>query len=329
MIALRSCIISTWLASFLDLHTRKPVSRLMNQMISHKVACKQRQLARRVTRSAGLISRGAVGMRGGHIAIFLPVNTFTGLIETDLDLDGTVHFTGGRARWGGVGGESARVSVRVLMCVRVWVEGEHKWDSVFTTERVWKHELDEHGAPISLWRYGVPRPNFGSRRGAIFSAYHSSFIMVWLLHRCYLARGQQMSHCWSLFQNSSPVALAGRIVYVCLSSAVYGCAPPNICTPLRSVFVCERALSWASVHSFHASLACGGQFHYTNAWSTPYHCNFTNSFGGGNGRNGIDFHQSRGDTSHMFGIFNCFCYRCHRGLCEITSLSPQWAFQVL
>lgn len=90
----------------------------MNQMISHKVACKQRQLARRVTRSAGLISRGSRGNEGRTYCHILPVNTFTGLIEADLDLDGTVHFTGGRARWGGEGERvSACVCIHVCTCL--------------------------------------------------------------------------------------------------------------------------------------------------------------------------------------------------------------------
>lgn len=46
---------------------------------------------------------------------------------------------------------------------------------------------------ISLWKYKAPGPNPGGHWGAIFSVYHDSLIMAWLLHSCYLTRGLNTS----------------------------------------------------------------------------------------------------------------------------------------
>lgn len=157
----------------------------------YKVACKQRQLAQCVTLSGWLISCEPWEWEKDILPYFA-TEQLTVLIETDWDSDGAVHFTQEAVGPGGRTEVCVCVPARVCLC---W--GRVRMRQRFhKRRRVRKKELAEHRALISLWRYRVPGPNFGSHQGAIFSAYHSSFITVWLLCRCYLACGRQTSHNW-------------------------------------------------------------------------------------------------------------------------------------
>lgn len=166
-------------------HSPSSSSTLMNQTIRHKVACKQRQLVQCVILSGWLISFRAVGMREGHIAIFR-------------------HWTAHWSHWDWLGfrwngsfhtGEEGRrgEDEDVCVCVCVWVQMRQCFRN---RKRVWKKELAEHRALISLWRYRVPGPNFGKPPRSNFQCLsqliHHGVIAVSLLSRLWAADEPQL-----------------------------------------------------------------------------------------------------------------------------------------
>lgn len=103
----------------------------------------------------------------------------TGRNETDLEFDGTVHFTRGRPR--GRERELVRASVCVL-CVSeskcVGSSGSPN-ETEFSQQPGCRSTNSDQQLGALIPRYGVPQgPNFGSHHGAIFRAYHSLFITV-------------------------------------------------------------------------------------------------------------------------------------------------------
>ncbi len=180
----------------------------MTQMIRHKVACKQGQLAQYVILSGWLISSGAVGMREGHIAIFCHWATLCShWYWLGFRWNGSFHTRGGRVR--GAGGD---------VC-----EGEYKWDNVFTTKRgcerknwpsaeLWFHfgdiESPDQTSEATKEQFSVP------------ITAHSSWC------DCCVAVislvGSRRAAAESLHKNSLPVALACETVcvWVCVCVSV-------------------------------------------------------------------------------------------------------------
>lgn len=100
----------------------------------------------------------------------------------------------------------------------------------FHNMRAWTEELDVRCTLILLWRYNVPGPHSRTHRGAIFSAYHSSFIMAWLQHCCYLTCRQNTSQ--------SPKLLEEFLTCSCWTGTIWGCSILVIYTWVLSVFMC-------------------------------------------------------------------------------------------
>lgn len=165
----------------------------------------------------------------GHIAIVRHWTTPVSLRLIGIQMERLISHRRARELWddGGVCAcfRSGGVQMRQYFHNRKWV---------------WKKELAEHRALISLWRNRVPGPNFGSHQGAIFSAYHSSFIMVWLPCRCYLACGRQTRHSWKPPQELLTCGTGlGDCVCLCVN-ALYrnGCSLPLFAQFVQCVCLC-------------------------------------------------------------------------------------------